>query len=150
MDLKAERSDFLKREKEQLEIARIHWEKERQSFKHSDINTFIAKTKNDDDLSVLMEKMTEWVNLTKGDETKNKVYLELLKCVFRIHSYCFNIETTISQAGALYFTSEEILKNTVGHNSKEKIVYINKIKQLEKELENAKKQIEFHENGKRK
>ncbi|MNQ85535.1 hypothetical protein D3C85_1007040 [compost metagenome] len=149
--LKKERDEFLKRERESLEACKKIWADERKSFKQYDINSFIAKSKNDDDLTVLMERISDWVVKSQGDEKKNTLYMELLKCVYRIHSYCFNIETSISQAGAMFLSSEDIRKNTLSSHSKEKLMYVTKINQLERDLENAKKQIEFHENnGKRK
>ncbi|MNG38805.1 hypothetical protein D3C84_1266410 [compost metagenome] len=51
----------------------------------------------------------------------------------------------------MFLSSEDIRKNTLSSHSKEKLMYVTKINQLERDLENAKKQIEFHENnGKRK
>jgi hypothetical protein len=141
--LENEKKSFVEVELEQLKLHRMIWEKERKTFESIDAISYISKCKNNDDIQILMEKITEWVTLTKDNPEKNAVYVDLLKCIYRIYSYCFNIETTVGQAGVMMHTSETILKNTVSAHNKEKMQYVLKINKLEKELEIAKKEIEF-------
>ena len=150
MDKKDLDKDREERKQIQLEQSK-HWEKfrvqERKLFNEVDLISIIARTKNNDDLQLLMEKMTDWVGSAKSDNAR-KTYIELLQAVYRIHSYCFNIETTVSQAIVMAKTSEEISKNTTSSFSKEKLQLMLKIKALEADKKRLENEIEFlNKNG---
>lgn len=117
-------------------------EQERKRFNECDLISLVAKSKNDDDLQVLMEKFTEWIGLVK-DNVKKNGYLELLKSVYRIHSYCFYLETASSQAIVQAKTEEEIRNNTNKSMYKEKLLLIQKINSLEEKVKQLENQIEF-------
>lgn len=135
-----------------LEIDQVkHWKKiqnqERKLFNEVDLISIIARTKNNDDLQLLMEKITDWVGSAKSDNAR-KTYTELLQAVYRIHSYCFNIETTVSQAIVMAKTAEEISNNTTSSFSKEKLQLMLKIKSLEADKKRLENEIEFlNKNG---
>ena len=145
----------LEKDKEALNALEIdqakHWKKiqnqERKLFNEVDLISIIARTKNNDDLQLLMEKMTDWVGSAKSDNAR-KTYIELLQAVYRIHSYCFNIETTVSQAIVMAKTAEEISNNTTSSFSKEKLQLMLKIKSLEADKKRLENEIEFlNKNG---
>ncbi len=150
MDKKDLDKDREERKQIQIEQSK-HWKKiqdqERKLFNEVDLISIIARTKNNDDLQLLMEKMTDWVGSAKSDNAR-KTYIELLQAVYRIHSYCFNIETTVSQAIVMAKTSEEISKNTTSSFSKEKLQLMLKIKSLEADKKRLENEIEFlNKNG---
>ena len=150
MDKKDLDKDREERKQIQIEQSK-HWKKiqdqERKLFNEVDLISIIARTKNNDDLQLLMEKMTDWVCSAKSDNAR-KTYTELLQAVYRIHSYCFNIETTVSQAIVMAKTAEEISNNTTSSFSKEKLQLMLKIKSLEADKKRLENEIEFlNKNG---
>jgi len=142
-EISTEKEELKKLQAEQLNLWKRIRGDERKRFNEVDMISVIAKSKNDDDLQFLMEKFSEWVNASKNDSSKNKVYIDLLKCLYRIHSYCFNIETTVSQAVAMAKTAEQISDNTASSLSKEKLLLMSKIKQQEQEIDRLKKELAF-------
>lgn len=129
-------------EQQQIAIwARIR-EQERKRFNECDLISLVAKGKNDDDLQVLMEKFTEWIGFVK-DNTKKNIYLELLKSVYRIHSYCFYLETASSQAIVQAKTEEEIRINSARSFSTEKLLLIQKNKNQEQKIKQLEEEIKF-------
>lgn len=135
-----ESSRLLEKQQEGLLIKFIKQKRER--FDFADTLHWIALNKKEEDFLVLCDTFTKWHNgIDVGDKRRNEL-LELLQTVWRLQAYCVNIETVIQSSVAEYSSSEKRNLELVSENRKKELEfkllenkYLNKIKQLEAEIE---------------
>jgi hypothetical protein len=128
-------------EKAQTMLMMNFIERERKAFEFADTSQFILKDKNDIDIMLLMNQIVEWNKKAKPEQ--QKLLTELFLAILRIQNYTQNLETLNQHTVAKYVTQQELSKSTLSSHASEKLKLELRIKQLETELSNAKKEIEF-------
>lgn len=150
MDLNEERKEYQNLELARSKLLTKFLEQQRKNFEYADVSMWLLQDKNETDIIYLGEKLDEWKSKAKPESSQLKVLSEMMMTLFRIQSYCFNLETINKQSVAELVKERGRCKSSESELSKLKLNHLKEISTLKIELENAKKQIEFHENGKRK
>jgi hypothetical protein len=82
--------------KDELRLANYHLEylkNQRKYFEYADTSQFLLEQQKDNDLLLLQEAFTNWIQkIKKGDLRANELTL-LLQSIWRLQSYCGNLET---------------------------------------------------------
>jgi hypothetical protein len=141
-ELKNKRLEQKDKEMSQLVLLRKFLEKERERFDYADTSQWILDDKCDTDLIFIQEKVSEWCSSAKTDAQK-KVLNEMFLGVLRINAYIEQMRTLNKHTVAKYISTEKLLHAA---HSEKKILELdknNEILKLKKDLENAKKEIEF-------
>ena len=133
-------------EKAQTRLVIEFMERERKRFEFAETSQFILKDKNDTDIMLLMDKIVEWNKKAKPEQ--QKLLTELFLAILRIQDYTQNLETLNQHTVAKYVTQQELSRSTLSSHASEKLKLELRIKQLETELSNAKKEIEFIQGNK--
>lgn len=131
-------------EKAQVGLMMKYIEQERKAFEYADTSIWILKDKNDIDIMLIMDQIVEW-NKKAKNSNQQKLLTELFLAILRIQSYVENLETLNQHAVAKYVTQKELSKNTLSSHAAEVLKYKMEISELERKLENAKKEIDFIE-----
>jgi len=142
--MREKRSENALIEKAQVRLMVEYIERERKRFEFADTSLYILKDKNEIDIMLIMNQIVEWSKKAKNVEQKN-LLTELFLAILRVQNYVQNLETLNQHSVAKYVTQMELSNNTLSSHAREVLKYKVKIKELEKELENAKKEIEFIE-----
>lgn len=129
-------------EKAQTRIMMSYIEEERKRFEFAETSQFILKDKNEIDMMLLMEKIAEWNKSAKNDSQK-KLLTELFLAILRIQSYVQNLETLNQHTVAKYVVEVDSSKKRDSYHASQKLKLELEISKLKKDLENAKKEIEF-------
>lgn len=117
--------------------------KKRERLDYADTAQWIAQNQNETDLLLLADSFTEWIGKLKSDDKRKKEFESLLYGIWRISSYCVNLETTCKSAVSMYVTTEK--RNNELVSEKRTLEYKLSIlnKELEDEIKRLKKEIEF-------
>lgn len=150
MDLNQERKSNQDLELARSKLMSKFLKNQRKSFEYADISMWLLQDKNETDIIFLGEKLDDWKSKAKPESEQLKVLSEMMMTLFRIQSYCFNMETINKASVAELVLERERRKDSESESHRLKLLHLKEISSLKIELENAKKQIEFHENGKRK
>lgn len=116
-------------------------ESEKKRFEYAETSQWLLDDKCDTDLIYIQEKLSEWS--AKAKDTQKPVLNEMYVGIMRVYSYIENMRTLCKTAVSKYVGLE---KENARLNSELNLQRMNhslEIKKLTKELENAKKEIEF-------
>jgi hypothetical protein len=142
-DLKEKRNQFAETEKLQVNLHTKYHNQVRQRFDYADTAQWIAQDKNESDLIFISEKLSDWYAKAKDKPDMIKLLNEMIGALFRVQSYVNHLETISKQSVALYVTET---KNNAALLSEKKLLeyeILNLTAKHKKELESAKKEIEF-------
>jgi hypothetical protein len=141
-----DRQNNLEKESHQLNLWTKLLDQQRKSFEYADAGQYILDEKCDTDLVYIQDRIVEWSKIAKNDNQK-KVLNEMFLCLLRCSSYIDVIRTLSKQSVAKYVTAE---KRITALHSEIRLMEYDKngqISELQKQLENAKKEIEFRDNN---
>lgn len=151
MDLNDERKANQDLETARSKLFSKFLDQQRKSFEYADVSMWLLQDKNETDIIYLGQKLDDWKAKAKPESEQLKVLTEMMMTLFRIQSYCFNLETINKQSVAELVKERSRSKFAEDETRKLKLQHLKEISALKIEIQNAKKQIEFHENnGKRK
>lgn len=151
MDLNDERKANQDLETAKSKLFYKFLDQQRKSFEYADVSMWLLQDKNETDIIYLGQKLDDWKAKAKPESEQLKVLTEMMMTLFRIQSYCFNLETINKQSVAELVKERIRSKFAEDETRKLKLQHLKEISVLKIEIQNAKKQIEFHENnGKRK
>jgi hypothetical protein len=142
-ELKEKRNQFAESEKSQLNLHTKYHNEVRKRFDYADTAQWIAQDKNESDLIFISEKLSDWYAKAKDKPDMIKLLNEMIGALFRVQSYVNHLETISKQSVALYVTET---KNNAALLSEKKLLeyeILNLTAKHKKELESAKKEIEF-------
>lgn len=142
-----DRQNSLEKESQMINLWTKLIDQQRKSFEYADAGQYILDEKCDIDLVYIQDRIVEWSKSAKNENQK-KVLNEMFLCLLRTSSYIDVIRTLSKQSVAKYVTAEKRI--TALHSELRLMEYEknSKIEQLQKQLENAKKEIEFRDNNK--
>lgn len=127
--------------KDELRLANYHLEylkKQRKYFEYADTSQFLLEQQKDNDLLLLQDAFTNWIQkIKKGDARASELTL-LLQSIWRLQSYCGNLET-ISRASV---SSNVDLSKKIERLESEKRILELEIIQLKSKHEIAKNKLE--------
>ena len=136
-----EESKIAEQRQTSLWIRQIKSERER--FEFADTSQSLAYEKNLEDTIILNEAITNWLLNPKLDAKRKAELNELLLSLWRVMSYCSNLETVTKTAVSRYVLAE---KRNAELASEKRILEL-KYQQLEltknKEIDALKQEIEF-------
>ena len=141
-----DRQNNLEKESQQLNLWTKLLEQQRKSFEYADAGQYILDEKCDTDLIYIQDRIVEWSKIAKNENQK-KVLNEMFLCLLRCSSYIDVLRTLSKQSVAKYVTAE---KRITALHSEIRLMEYDKngqIAELQKQLENAKKEIEFRDNN---
>ncbi len=141
-ELKDKRLEQKNKEMSQVSLMSKYFKQQRERFDYADTAQWILDDKCDTDLIFIQEKVSEWISSAKTDAQK-KVLNEMFLGILRINSYIDQMRTLNKHTVAKYVSTEKLLQAA---HSEKKILELdknNEILKLKKDLENAKKEIEF-------
>jgi hypothetical protein len=141
-----DRQNNLEKESQQLNLWTKLLDQQRKSFEYADAGQYILDEKCDTDLVYIQDRIVEWSKSAKNDNQK-KVLNEMFLCLLRCSSYIDVLRTLSKQSVAKYVTAE---KRITALHSEIRLMEYDKngqIAELKKQLENAKKEIEFRDNN---
>jgi hypothetical protein len=139
-----DRQNNLEKESHQLNLWTKLLDQQRKSFEYADAGQYILDEKCDTDLVYIQDRIVEWSKSAKNDNQK-KVLNEMFLCLLRCSSYIDVLRTLSKQSVAKYVTAE---KRITALHSEIRLMEYDKngqIAELKKQLENAKKEIEFRD-----
>lgn len=139
-----DRQNNLEKESQQLNLWTKLLDQQRKSFEYADAGQYILDEKCDTDLIYIQDRIVEWSKSAKNDNQK-KVLNEMFLCLLRCSSYIDVLRTLSKQSVAKYVTAE---KRITALHSEIRLMEYDKngqIAELQKQLENAKKEIEFRD-----
>jgi hypothetical protein len=139
-----DRQNNLEKESQQLNLWTKLLDQQRKSFEYADAGQYILDEKCDTDLVYIQDRIVEWSKSAKNDNQK-KVLNEMFLCLLRCSSYIDVLRTLSKQSVAKYVTAE---KRITALHSEIRLMEYDKngqISELQKQLENAKKEIEFRD-----
>ena len=141
-NLKDERAEQKRKEQQQVSLMSKFLEQQRERFDYADTAQWVLDEKFDTDLIFVQDKVIEWLKTAKNDNQK-KVLNEMIMVCFRINSYTDQMRTLNKATVAKYVTVEKRL--TALHSEMRLSLYDKdqEIQNLKKDLETAKKEIEF-------
>lgn len=132
--------------KEERTLAKYHLENLKQQrvyFEYADTSQYLLEQQKEDDLLLLQDAFVEWINKVKKEDARHKEFNLLLRSIWRIQSYCGNLETICRAAVVKVVHSDKSIEQLKSENR----VLELEIKQLkakhELEKNNLEKQIEF-------
>jgi len=120
----------------------------RDSFEFSDVAQILAKDKNDEDLLFVCDAFTKWHNNSKKEDQKKEL-LSLLQGVWRVSSYCINLETITKQSVSKYVDIEKRNMQLVSEKRTIELKNLQQIEKLENEIKSLKAELEFVSSGNR-
>lgn len=141
-----DRQNSLEKESQMINLWTKLIDQQRKSFEYADASQYILDEKCDIDLVYIQDRIVEWSKSAKNENQK-KVLNEMFLCLLRTSSYIDVIRTLSKQSVAKYVTAEKRI--TALHSEFRLMEYEknSQIEQLKKQLENAKKEIEFRDNS---
>ncbi|MFO0089997.1 MAG: hypothetical protein ACK518_04275 [bacterium] len=141
-NLKDQRQESKKKEMQQISLWSKFLEQHRERFDYADTAQWILDEKFDTDLILIQDKVIEWLKTAKNENQK-KILNEMFLACFRISSYTDNMRTLNKATVSKYVTTEKRL--TALHSEMRIALYEKdqEIEKLKKDLETAKKEIEF-------
>ena len=132
--------------KDEATQAKWHTEylkQQRKYFEYADTAQYLLESQKEDDLLLLQDAFVGWIGKLKKDDPRSKEFNLLLRSIWRIQSYCGNLET-ICQASVVRVAQQA---KTIERLESEKRLLELEIKQLkskhEIEKNSLEKQIEF-------
>lgn len=140
-DLNKKRNEFGLNEMNHMKLVKKHFEKQRQRFEYADTAQWIRQDKNETDLIYVSEKLAEWSEKAKPENRKQ--FEDLILSLFRIQSYCVNLETTCKASVAEFVSESKKVSYLESEIRRLKVENLNEVSKLKIELENVKKEIEF-------
>jgi hypothetical protein len=129
----------------ELSESKLLWKalkKERESFDYAEASQFILDDKCDTDLIYIQETISEWSKSAKNDNQK-KVLNDMFFSILRVNTYIDQMRVLNKGSVAKFVGCEKKLTVLQSELRMVKIESNQKIIQLEKQLEDAKKEIEF-------
>ena len=141
------RDKSLEEENQQMKLWTKLMDQQRKSFEYADASQYILDEKCDIDLIYIQDKIVEWSKIAKN-ETQKKVLNEMFLCLLRTSSYIDVMRTLSKQSVSKYVSVEKRI--TALHSENRILQYdkTNEINELKRQLENARKEIEFLEKNK--
>lgn len=130
-------------EKSQMKWHTEYLKQQRKYFEYADTAQYLLEQQKEDDLLLLQDAFISWIGKVKGDDPRSKEFNLLLRSIWRIQSYCGNLET-ICRAAVVKVVQ---LEKTIGRLESEKKLLELEIKQMKAKHELEKnslgKEIEF-------
>lgn len=142
-ELEKKRSDFVEVEKANIKSQKQYFEQIRKRFDYADTSQWIAEDKNQTDLIFITEKFSEWYAKATDKPEMLKLLNQMLETLFRVQSYINHIETVSKHSVALYTTESKANEKLLSEKKLLEYEIINMTAKHQKELESAKKEIEF-------
>jgi len=131
--------------KEEITLAKYHIEQlkqQRKHFEYADTSQYLLEQQKEDDLIILQDAFVGWIGKIKQDDPRGKEFNLLLRSIWRIQSYCGNLETICRAAVVKVVQHEKRIKQLESENRLLKLesdlVISNQktqIKKLEEEIE---------------
>lgn len=131
--------------KEERTLAKYHLEQlkqQRKYFEYADTSQYLLEQQKEDDLIILQDAFVNWIGKIKQDDPRGKEFNLLLRSIWRIQSYCGNLETICRAAVVNVVQHEKRIKQLEAENRLLKLesdlVISNQktqIKKLEEEIE---------------
>jgi len=129
------------KEKQNVSIFIKALESEKKRFEYAEASQWLLDDKCDTDLIYIQEKLSEWSS--KAKETQKPVLNEMYFGIMRVYSYIENLRTLTKTAVSKYVGLEKENSRLHSELNLQRMNHSQEIKKLTKELEDAKKEIEF-------
>jgi len=130
-------------EKSQMKWHTEYLKQQRKYFEYADTAQYLLEQQKEDDLLLLQDAFVGWIGKVKNEDPRGKEFNLLLRSIWRIQSYCGNLETICRAAVVKVVQSEK----TIGRLESEKKLLELEIKQMKAKHEIEKnslgKEIEF-------
>ena len=121
----------------------VTWVKQhRRYFDYSDTAQSLLEEKKDDDLLLIQDAFTNWIQKSKNDAQKQEL-TSLFLGVFRVQSYCSNLETICKAAVAKVVEVEKRFADFKSQSKSESLEYEKEIIKLKLEVKTLKQELEF-------
>lgn len=140
-----EENNFIESQQKKLVMGFIKQQRER--FDFADTMHWIALTKKEEDFLVLCDSFTKWILQLKANDKRKEELTELLQSVWRLQSYCVNIETIIQTSVSNYISIEKRNKDLVSEKKTLELKNLQKEKLYQQKIEELEKEIEFISNN---
>lgn len=142
-DLNKEREENRLLEQQQIGLFTKFVRQKRERFDFADTTHWIALNKKEEDFLILCDTFTKWHNAINLEDKRRNELLDLIQTVWRLQSYCINIETIIQSSVAEYVTSEKRNLELVTENRRKELEFILTEKKYLSKIEELGKEIEF-------
>jgi hypothetical protein len=132
--------------KEDKTLANYHFEnlkKQRKYFDYADTSQFLLEQKKDEDLLILQGTFVEWINKLKKEDARKKEFTLLLQSIWRIESYCRNLETVCKSSVCNLGETEKKIERLESDKRILEFEIIQIKSKYEAEKNSLEKQIEF-------
>lgn len=130
-------------EKSQAKWHTEYLKQQRKYFEYADTTQYLLEQQKEDDLLLLQDAFVGWLGKLKSEDPRSKEFNLLLRSIWRIQSYCGNLET-ICRASVVRLVQSE---KTVERLESEKRLLELEMKQMTAKYQSEKnsfeKQIEF-------
>lgn len=126
-------------EKSQMKWHTEYLKQQRKYFEYADMAQYLLEQQKDDDLLLLQDAFVGWIGKVKNEDPRGKEFNLLLRSIWRIQSYCGNLETICRSAVVKVVQ----LEKTIGRLESEK-----KLLELEMKQMKAKHELEKNSLGK--
>ena len=136
--------EFGEFEKNQTKLHIKFLQERRKQFEYADTAQWILEDKNQGDLIMLGEKVNDWMQ--KAKDSNKKQFEDFILTLFRVQSYCTNLETLSKQSVAIYIEERKTNLRLESELKISKLELIRETSKLKSELENVKKELQFINN----
>lgn len=130
-------------EQYQSKLTLEYSERVRKRFDYADTAQWLAQDKNLEDLTLVSNSISEWVLNPKLSESKKKELTDLLMSIWRVMTYCQNLETICKTAVSKYCETESTIDKYTSEIRYLKLENQNLELSKNKEIDALKKEIEL-------
>lgn len=130
-------------EQSQAKMILKYVKQERKNFDFAEYSQWLAFDKKEEDLLVLSNTIIDWVDKLPENSTKKNSLVELLKSVFRVSSYCVNLETVVQNAVSKHISLKKDLDAANSSKYRQSLEFELKERDYKKKIEALEKEIEF-------
>lgn len=144
-------------EEDSLDYLRLQFQKRiseqsRRDFEFAETQLFLSQQQNFEDTGMIMEKVSEWMDSIQkkkpdnySDDDNYKMFNAYIRAIFRIESYCRNIEVSNKKAIVEYLNQKRETEKYIGLYSQEKLQNTHNVSKYEIRIKNLEQQLEFIE-----
>lgn len=130
-------------EKSQAKWHLEYIKQQRKYFEYADTAQYLLEQQKEDDLLLLQDAFVGWIGKVKNDDPRGKEFNLLLRSIWRIQSYCGNLETICRAAVVKVVQSEKTISRLESEKKLLELELIQMKSKHEIEKNSLGKEIEF-------
>lgn len=142
-DLNKEREENAFIESSQAKLVLKHIKQERKNFDFAEYSQWLAFDKKEEDLLMLSDSIISWLSKVSEESPNKKKYMDLLNSVFRISSYCVNLETVVQSSVSKFISLKKDLDAANSSKYRQSLEFEKRELDYKKKIESLEKEIEF-------